>query len=78
MDPVTIAAVVSGISALGQLAAKLITSRGDDAAAALADMRTELGKLHAILDPGGDLDKALAAHDAALDVAIEAAKKPAP
>ncbi len=74
MDPVTIAALIAGASSIAALVQKLVAAKGEDAVAALADLQLEVAKMKSMLDPGGALDQALAAHDAVLDAAIAAAK----
>lgn len=73
MDPVTIAALVAGGESIVALIQKLIAAKGEDAAAAVADLQAELAKMKAQLDPGGAVDQAFAKDDAALESAIDAA-----
>jgi uncharacterized iron-regulated protein len=75
MDPVTIAAIVSGGEAIAALIQKLVAARDDDAAAVLADLKVELAKMNASLEEGGAVDQAFAADDAKLQAAIDAADK---
>lgn len=72
MGPETIAAIVAAGGSLISLAAKFITA--PDPAQVLVEMRSELAKMQAAIGPGGSLERDLAAHNKALDDAIEAEK----
>lgn len=75
MDPVTIAALISGGEAIAALIQKLIAAKDADAAAVAADLAGELQKMKTLLDSGGAVDQAFAADDAKLDKAIADAKE---
>lgn len=73
MDPATIAAIVAAGGSLVSVIAKMI--QAPDPAAVLQEMRDELAKLQAAIGPGGTLEQAIAANNAALDDAIAAEEK---
>jgi hypothetical protein len=72
MGPEVIAAIVAAGANLVGMAVKFFAS--PDPQKALDDMRAELGKMQAAIGPGGDLEKALAKANDALDQAIAAEK----
>lgn len=78
MDPVTIAAIVSGGEAIAALIQKLVASRDEDAVAVAADLRAEIAKMNAALETGGEVDAEFAADDARLQAAIDSNTKATP